>query len=343
MACSPSGPAAYRILCLFSQYILSTIIAGQGLWLLYNARRLSRTTSKVAPEMSGGGNSGGLWLRRLVYKMSHVRRLTIVHGFKLLCISGSLALGGYGTTHSTATTAGQLSDLLIVIAMAGVMYHSSLHRQGAQEFRIATRVSQPNSSGARINVNVKRAGIQWSDVCSFVNGPGTLLLAVGLWALALVGVIARWEMYSVVVLALLGTGVRSLFHNILSRVRTLVQLQRIRQHSSCRPEAKRKQREGLMKQARVLMIEIIFIPTSLLLLPLSILAFGSIHSSLRWLIHNVVFLCMLIVVWSVTGTMTHNHVNAWLRQIEHGTQAPHEPNVSSPGESTGLAKSSLVE
>jgi hypothetical protein len=269
LVCSPFGQSDYRGLCFFYRYVIGVVLLTQGVWVLRVIKILERHRHRVVPD-------------KFSASLNHSR--TRYHHLYLLAItlfSDGLEhlIGGAGTVYSSSTVLGLTSDFMFAIFCATVMYHHLLQRRLAENFRKLVQCP-----GARLQ---KQA---WTTrALDLAQSFGALPVTCSLWVLLVFGVWSRSDYHSAAVLAITCVGIRTVLHTISARVRTLSRVDELQQKARGGTEAKIRRRGILMGKIRAAVFDMVLSINFSVLLPLSLVVFGSIKSSTRYLLHRSVF------------------------------------------------------
>jgi hypothetical protein len=317
MVCSPLGPPEYRTMCIFNQYVLGVGFFLEGLSLLYNARRLGQLASGISSSRLPKHSRSEQALRKKSH-MLYFNRLTYTFALDFLCLGVMHGVGGGGTIHSSATVDGLLGDLFYAIGLVSVMHHSLVQMRGAEAFR--NLVQLPTAA-----INSKGTMITLRKLLDFVQGVGALPIAIGLWGLLVGGILTRSEFTSGLLTGWCGSGLRHMFENILSRARTLVQVDTLQQKAGGDVNAKRRRRGILLKKARALAVDSMTIFMCLFFLPFSLLVGGSVSSSTQWLIQNGASMTIMVVMIIPVCLNTHKHVSKNITQSRRRSIATTQP------------------
>jgi hypothetical protein len=280
--CSPRGPVEYLSLCIFNRFCLGGGFAVEGLWLLYNARKLTHL-SRIVKKKSGS-------------MRAYINRLTYIFGWEFFLYGSAHVVGAYGTVQSVSTLRGIIGDFLMSFAGAFNAYHSLLQLRGADAFRNMVHLG-PDENSNRMLLTV---------VLDCAQGPGAFILTCIIWTLLACGVLTRMHFYASLLLIMVLGGIRSLFKNILDRVRTIVRLNALQQNAGGDINALKRRRDILRKKARVLIWDMVVIFSMQIGFPLAALL--SVNSSTQVLIVTSVFNTILCTIMFMLSLMTHSHV-----------------------------------
>jgi hypothetical protein len=268
LVCSSFGPSYYRGICIFNQYITGVIFLIQGVWILWVRRMLGQHAMRVAPDKR-------LTSPQPRAKYRHITLLAIA----LFCDGLEHLVGGTTTRYSSSTFEVRFSDFTYAIFSASVMYHQLIQLRMAENFR---RLVQ--DLGTPINKN------GWaSNAVDFTQSYGALPLMCSLWLCLAVDVISRSSYHSTAVIVMVSVGARTVFHTISYRIRTLSRVNEMQQNAHGDLETKLRRRGILLGKVRTVALELVATTSFAVLLPLSLVVFGSVRSSTQYLLHRTVF------------------------------------------------------
>jgi hypothetical protein len=296
MVCSLLGLPELRPLCSYNQYGLGVICLMFSLWFFYNARRLHGLGRRaIHPTKSVSRERQGIVGTGLLKSLLN----TLACEFILMAVSK--LVNGSGTIYSTSTAYGLIGDLMYSSSVACTMYHLLIQMRGARNFRNLVQLPTEMNKNTLVTVRL---------VLDTLQGALALPITFGLWLLLASGVITRPEL--TIGLYLLGTGVgtRSMFENVLDRVRTIIRVDELQQMAGGDFEAKRRRRKILSDKVRDVMLHMVVIFLVNVFVPLSVFIFGTYKSSTQILLHTAVCDTFVLLLALKACNETHKIVTS---------------------------------
>jgi hypothetical protein len=276
MVCSSRGPPRYRAMCNYNQYFIGIELIICGLWFLWNARRLDRVRATTVAPVSV--REIALKQRKKAAQRSQFRRHNLVFGTEMIALGATHLINGSDTIYPTSTVPGLLGDLAACISVTLILYHLLLLMRSAQAFRRLVQIPTDSPGERRTRIGLNR-------VLDIAQSTGGFAMTFVLWALLASGVLTRPVFLSGLYVLMTATGVRTMFENIIDRMRTILRVNELQQKAGGDLAAKRRRRRILKSKIRVLVFDTTGLTPVIVLLPMSVLIFGTFESSTQILFH----------------------------------------------------------